>query len=127
MQNRSLQSVKWLAGLLLSTGPFLVSPIVARAQVSAGEIVGTVTDPSGAVLPGVHIEATHLATNQKFSTTVTSVGNYLLSAVPSRDYRVLAQQTGFKAFATDTSVFTGRATTLNIQKVLGEITEQVTV
>jgi len=127
MQNRSLQSVKWLAGLLLSTGPFLVSPIVARAQVSAGEIVGTVTDPSGAVLPGVQIEATHLATNQKFSTTVTAIGNYLLSAIPVGDYRVLAQQTGFKASVTETSVFTGRTTTVNIQMVLGALSDQVTV
>jgi len=95
--------------------------------VSAGEIVGTVTDPSGAVLPGVRIEATHLATNQKFSTTVTSVGNYLLSAVPIGDYRVLAQQTGFKASVTETSVFTGRTTTVNIQMVLGALSEQVTV
>ncbi|PYT25611.1 MAG: hypothetical protein DMG58_23885, partial [Acidobacteria bacterium] len=124
---RSLQSVKWLAGLLLSTGPFLVSPIVARAQVSAGEIVGTVTDPSGAVLPGVQIEATHLATNQKFSTTVTAIGNYLLSAIPVGDYRVLAQQTGFKASVTETSVFTGRTTTVNIQMVLGALSDQVTV
>jgi len=127
MQNRHLQSVKWLAGLLLSTSPLFVSPIVARAQVSAGEIVGTVTDPSGAVLPGVQIEATHLATNQTFSTKVTSVGNFLLSAVPIGDYRVLAQLTGFKAFVSETSVFTGRTTTLNIQMVLGALTDQVTV
>jgi hypothetical protein len=68
----------------------LISPTAAWAQTSAGDIVGTVTAPSGAVLPGVQIEATHLATNQKFATTVTAVGTYLLSAIPIGDYRVLA-------------------------------------
>ncbi len=127
MQGKSRLFISVLAGILLLAGLFWTSPTAAWAQISAGEIVGTVTDPSGAVLPGVRIEATHLATNQKFSTTVTSVGNYLLSAVPIGDYRVLAQQTGFKAFVTETSVFTGRTTTVNIQMVLGEISEQVTV
>jgi hypothetical protein len=79
------------------------------------------------VLPGVHIEATHLATNQKFSTTVTAIGNYLLSAVPIGDYRVLAEQAGFKVSVTETSVFTGRTTTVNIQMVLGALSDQVTV
>src|SRR5215831_1664474 len=117
MQNKSLPLVSVLAGLLLLGGPFLISPTTAWAQISAGEIVGTVTDPSGAVLPGVQIEATHLATGQKFSATVTAVGNFLLSAIPVGDYRVLAQLTGFKASVTETSVFTGRTTTVNIQMV----------
>src|SRR5215469_4437499 len=102
MPAKNLRAVGLLAGFLLLASSCLVSPTVTWAQVSAGEIVGTVTDPSGAVLPGVQIEATHLATGQKFSTTVTAVGNFLLSAVPIGDYRVLAQQTGFKAFVAET-------------------------
>jgi hypothetical protein len=127
MRSRNFPSVTVLAGFLLFLGPLLISPMVIWAQVSAGEIVGTVTDPSGAVLPGVEIEATHLATNQKFSTMVTAVGKYLLSAVPVGDYRVLAQLTGFKASVAETSVFTGRTTAVNIQMVLGALTDQVTV
>jgi hypothetical protein len=86
-----------------------------------------VTDPSDAVIPGVQIEATHLATGQKFSTTVTAVGNFLLSAIPIGDYRVLVQLTGFKVSVTETSVFTGRTTTVNIQMVLGAQSNQVRV
>src|SRR5438445_12445263 len=115
MRGRNFSSVSVLAGFLQFLAPFLSPPTATWAQVSAGEIVGTVTDPSGAVLPGVQIEATHLATGQKFSTTVTAVGNFLLSAVPVGDYRVLAQQTGFKAFVAETSVFTGRSTTVHIK------------
>src|ERR1700730_1792460 len=127
MRGRNFPSVSVLAGFLQFVAPFLISPTATWAQVSAGEIVGTVTDPSGAVLPGVRIEATHLATNQKFSTTVTAIGNYLLSAVPIGDYRVLAEQAGFKTSVTETSVFTGRTTTVNIQMVLGALSDQVTV
>lgn len=127
MQRKNFPSVNVLAGFVLLTSLFFIAPAVTSAQVSAGEIVGTVTDPSGAVLPGTQIEATHLATNQKFSTSVTPVGNFLLSAVPIGDYRVLAQLTGFKASVTETSVFTGRTTTVNIQMVLGALTDQVTV
>lgn len=127
MQTESYQLVSWLAGFILLNGVFLSSQPAAWPQVSAGEIVGTVTDPSGAVLPGVQVEATHLATNQTFSATVTPVGNFLLSAVPIGDYRVVARQTGFKESVTHTSVFTGRTTTVNIQMVIGALSEQVTV
>lgn len=127
MESKNFLWVDAIAGFLLFAGAFSISPTVSWAQVSAGEIGGTVTDPSGAVLPGVQVEATHLATNQKFSTTVTPTGTYVLTAVPVGDYHVLAQQTGFKASVTETSVFTGRTTTLNIQMVLGALSEQVTV
>ncbi len=124
MPAKSFRSIGLLAGFLLLASLFLVPPTVTWAQLSAGEIVGTVTDPSGAVLPGVQIEATHLATGQRFSTTVTAVGNFLLSAVPNGDYRILAKRTGFQVSVTETSVFTCRTKTVNVQQVLGTSTGQ---
>jgi hypothetical protein len=41
MENKTFRSVSGLAGFLLFASPFLISPTVTWAQVSAGEIVGT--------------------------------------------------------------------------------------
>jgi hypothetical protein len=100
------RTVSLLVGFVLLAGLFLSLPTAAWAQASAGDIAGTVIDSSRAVLPEVRIDARHLATNQTFSRKVTQAGNFLLSAIPIGDYRVLAQQTGFKEYVTETSVFT---------------------
>jgi hypothetical protein len=53
MQSKRLRTVSLLVGFVLLAGPFLVSPTAGWPQASAGDIVGTVIDSSGAVLPGV--------------------------------------------------------------------------
>src|SRR5688572_8131301 len=48
---------------------------VAYGQ-SAGAIVGTVTDPSGALIPGVEVTATDQGTNLKRTVVTNETGNY---------------------------------------------------
>src|ERR671927_486172 len=71
---------------------------IAVAQVTAGSIRGLITDPSGAVLPDVQIEATNLATDLKFTTTSTAAGIYVLTGLPIGNYKVVAQHAGFKQY-----------------------------
>ena len=57
---------------------------VASPQ-STGAIVGTVTDTSGAVVPGASIDALNIATNTTLSTTTRTNGRYTLdNARPGR-------------------------------------------
>ena len=80
--------------LLLALG--LVSvPRVGAAQV-LGTVAGTVSDPSGAVLPGVTVEASSPALIEKVRTAVTDgTGQYRIVNLPPGTYVVTFTLTGF--------------------------------
>jgi hypothetical protein len=70
----------------------------ARAVDVNGRIKGTITDPSGAVMPGVSVIATNTATGVKFNTMTLSDGNYLFPQLPVGTYSIAVSAPGFKAF-----------------------------
>jgi hypothetical protein len=76
--------------LLLLIGCYLVSlPQAASAQgIITGTITGTITDPSGAVVPGVPVVATNTATGIKITGKTDSSGSIKLSDVPVGTYTV---------------------------------------
>lgn len=66
------------------------------AQVDTGVITGTVSDPSGAVIPGVKIVVTHVDTNMRTETTSNSSGFYSAPALRTGRYSVAVTANGFK-------------------------------
>ncbi len=68
---------------------------VASAQTITGTIRGTVTDPSGAVVPGAHVTATNTATGVKTSTVTNQSGDYNLEFLPIGTYSVTVAASGF--------------------------------
>ncbi|HXJ94857.1 MAG TPA: carboxypeptidase-like regulatory domain-containing protein [Terriglobia bacterium] len=63
-----------------------------------GSIVGTVTDPSGAALPGVAMTVTNQSTGVVVrSTTTNAAGNYVAADLPPSVYSVKAEKTGFQS------------------------------
>jgi hypothetical protein len=71
-------------------------PASAYGQ-AVGAIVGTVTDPTGAVMPRVKITATNEATRVSRSTITSGAGTYTLANLPVGTYSVKAETEGFKA------------------------------
>jgi len=63
-----------------------------------GRIKGTVTDPSGAVMPGVDVVAINTATGVKSETKTLSDGNYLFPQLPVGTYSITVTASGFKTF-----------------------------
>jgi hypothetical protein len=93
MNNRLLRPGFWLALILvLSVG-------VARAADVNARIKGTVTDPQGAVLAGIHIVAANDATGVKFDTTTGADGGYLFPQLPIGTYTITVTANGFKAYS----------------------------
>ena len=78
---------------------FLFAALALQAQVSTTAIFGTVSDPSGAVMPGVEVTATNLATNFSRSATTDPQGQYLIQFLPVGEYRVEAKAQGFNSFS----------------------------
>jgi hypothetical protein len=67
------------------TGLFLFLILFASSgwgQTLTGTILGTITDPSGAVVPGVDVTVINTGTNQTRSVTTTGSGTYSLSNLP---------------------------------------------
>ena len=67
---------------LLLIGLLVTAPAFLRAQVDTGAIVGTVTDQSGAVVPGVSVTIRRVETNQTFVTETTHTGDYRVELLP---------------------------------------------
>jgi len=63
-----------------------------------GSILGTVTDPSAAVIQGVHVTATNVDTNQITETITDVAGQYRILSLPVGRYQVQATFSGFQTF-----------------------------
>ncbi|MGH9325506.1 MAG: TonB-dependent receptor domain-containing protein [Terriglobia bacterium] len=70
----------------------------ALGQTTFGSIIGTVTDPSGAAVPGVSITLTNLSTSVTEVTTSNTAGIYEFVNVPPGNYKIDATKAGFKHF-----------------------------
>ncbi|MGB6484786.1 MAG: carboxypeptidase regulatory-like domain-containing protein [Candidatus Acidiferrales bacterium] len=95
---------------------------------STGSIIGLVTDPSGAVIPGATVEVTRVSTNVTHVTTTDAAGTYRFPLLPPGDYTVKFSAKGFKALTFNHIVVTVTETaTLNGALPIGSSTQTVTV
>ena len=70
----------------------------ALAQTPAGSILGTVTDASDAIVPGVTVVVTNVLTGVRHATKTNQEGEYLVPYLIPGDYQVTAEASGFKTF-----------------------------
>ena len=106
--------------------PFLSQ--IALAQGERGAISGTVTDESGAVIPGAQIGAIHVTTDIKTEVTTLESGNYYIPALPPGIYKVSAAKQGFKqTVAENVRVVVGTTVNIDLKMPVGETSQTVTV
>ena len=82
---------------LAVSGALIILASLAAAQVDRAGLNGTVTDPSGRVLPQTHITAVHDATGLHRQATSSSTGTYDIPELPVGVYTVTFTHEGFKA------------------------------
>ncbi|MBI4471291.1 MAG: carboxypeptidase regulatory-like domain-containing protein, partial [Acidobacteria bacterium] len=100
----------------------------ALSQVARGTIVGTVSDATGAVIPGVAVTITHAGTNQTRQVVTNEQGNYEASLLPIGEYRITAELPGFKTeVRQNVSLSVGDRLRIDFQMVVGEVSETVEV
>src|SRR5947199_9357902 len=81
---------------------FLVLPVIVLSAVmicgqgTSGTILGTVTDPQGAVIAGVTVSVKNLDTQRQRQVVTDSSGYYRVEALPVGRYEVRAERQGFK-------------------------------
>jgi hypothetical protein len=110
--------------LAIATCPFVPA---AQAQFRAS-IQGTVTDPSGAVIPGATLTLTDLGTAKVLKTTSDGNGLYNFNALPPDQFSLVANMSGFKQKVLDhLQLIPEQANAVNVQLELGDATQTVTV
>src|SRR6266498_5894940 len=104
-----------------------LAPFALFGQSSNGSISGTITDDSGAALPGVTVSATNVATGVERNTISNSAGHYQIALLPPGMYNVQSDLSGFQSFRRDNVVVNvGTDSTIDI-KIKPGLTETVTV
>ena len=96
---------------------FFVLPTAALAQVNNATITGTVSDSSGAVLPGVSIRATNNATSVITSAVTNESGVYNIQSLIPGTYSVSAELPSFQK-RTYQDVSLGNAVTVRLNFTL---------
>ncbi|HXZ82081.1 MAG TPA: TonB-dependent receptor [Terriglobales bacterium] len=108
--------------------PALLIASSAFAQVTTGQINGTLVDPSGAVVTGATVSATEVETGFTRSTQTNSTGNYGLVALPPGHYNLKTEAKGFATLEQkNIEIIVGQALTLNFTLRTGTSTEVVEV
>jgi Carboxypeptidase regulatory-like domain len=108
-------------GVLLAGAP-------ARAQFDTGTIAGSVTDPSGAVIPDTAVVITNTGTGIQTSAKTDSNGNFVVSALPFGRYVVSATASGFgKASSQPLELNVGATVTVRLALSVATTNESIEV
>ena len=112
----------FLSCLLLST-----LPQVLRGQSNAGTIAGTVTDPSGAVVPGATVAINNPVSQYERRVVSDQTGRYQFTNLPLNPYHVTVSAGGFASVAQDVDVRSSVPLTLSFLLKVGSAATTVTV
>ena len=127
VRSMSPVGVMWTAALLAGLG-LVTMPTASHAQTAAANLEGTVTDSSGAVLPGTVVVATNTATGFSREVTTTDVGAYRFTNLPVGKYDVNVRLQGFAPQTQQGVMLTvGSTVKLDISLAVGSVTEETTV
>lgn len=99
---------------------------MAQSLVS-GDVTGTVSDPSGGVIPNATVTLKNVGTGQSQTATTNSVGVYRFSLISPGQYAVNVSASGFQTQEQAVTVAVGQASTANVQLAVGSASTTVEV
>src|SRR5215469_330604 len=106
-------NMKW--AFLISLVMLLSVPCDLAAQTDRATVTGTISDPSGAVVPGVQVVVTNSANGLQLQTSTNALGAYSLLNVPIGRYMLATTKEGFADYRqTGIVLLVGQAVELNI-------------
>jgi hypothetical protein len=105
---------------------FLVG--LAFAQTDRATLTGTITDPSGGVVPGAAVSIRAAATQAEHSTITNSAGVYTIDFLPIGEYTGTIRAKGFETLQIESfNLQVGQTRTLNGHMVVGAVATEVSV
>jgi outer membrane receptor protein involved in Fe transport len=98
------------------------------AQTNSGEIVGTVHDPQGAVVPGATVTVTNIATGLARTAATPDNGSFRFPVLPPGIYTLTAEKSGFTSAKIErVQVQVDEITTTDVALALGQSSQTITV
>ena len=126
MQTRS--SFRRLIVAMLAALVVAGLPAAAMAQATRGTILGTITDQTGAAMPGVTVIATETRTNVSRDTVTNETGNFTFPNIPDGVYNIKAELQGFKTVVREAiRLAVNTSIRVDLALAVGELAETVTV
>ena len=115
-------------GIRFSLGMLLLFGLSAHAQLTTGTITGTVTDSSGAAIPGATIAVKNVDTGASRNSVAGPSGRYEIPNLPVGKYEVTASIAGFQtSVRTGIELTVGRTAVVDHTLQVGEVAQSVTV
>ncbi len=120
--------MSFAAALFALAATVILASAPATAQVIFGSIVGTVTDPTEATVPGATVTVTSQGTNDVRTTVTGPAGTYSVPNLPPGRYSVEVKHPGFKVFVrNDVPVQVDVATRSDVALAVGDASQTVEV
>src|SRR6202521_4620563 len=106
----------------------LLSAAMLMGQTFRGTILGTVTDPSGAVVAGATVKVRNVATGLERTTATSADGSYAVPELPIGSYSVTVSLAGFQtAITSDVDVNVATERRVDVAFKTGQVSERVEV
>ena len=113
---------------VLSYGVLILSLGASAFAQHTARVTGTITDPSGAVVPGAQVAIINQATGVSTEVESNEAGNYTFPFLIPGPYQLRVDSPGFRRLERpNLAIESGQVLPLNVQLQLGETTEVVTV
>lgn|SRR5581483_6412797 len=128
MKTQSSYIRNWAAKAAFAIAILGFAGTVLRGQERYGEIDGTVTDASGAVIPGATVTLTHKATNRVYTFSTGADGTYLARNLEPGHYSVRFHVTGFADYdVPDVNLLLGKVLQLNASMAVARAEQTIEV
>ena len=105
----------------------LASSGMLFAQADRATVTGHITDPTGAVLPGVQVVATDANSGAAFTGATNTTGAYSIAGLPIGDYGIQMSHPGFKDVQSTVHLVATQIESLDVNMVVGATGETVSV
>jgi len=105
----------------------ITSVAVAQTTIAAGSIVGTITDPAGAVVSGAKVTILSVATGETKTLATNSAGAYSSGPLTPGNYRVEVTASGFRSVSSTITVLVGNTASFNPKLQVGQENQTVEV
>ncbi len=126
------RSIRRINGYLIGalSGALIICALVgiqASAQITMGAIVGTLTDPSGAVVPNATVTIENVDTHVSRSALSNASGEYVFDLLDPGSYTVTAQASGFQRSRLPVTLVAGQRVAANVKLQVGQTSQTVEV
>jgi hypothetical protein len=106
----------------------ILAAILSQAQITTTTVLGTVTDPTGASIPGAQVKVVNVDTNLSRTTQTDSDGAYRVEFLPVGNYKLEVSAPGFRGYVQQGIVLTvNENARADVKLQVGSTGENVTV